>query len=362
MLIQETGLQRELDLDEVARRAPESEASLLERKVATAFVLGAGAIEWLWNTNSYMTESNETPIGLIRPDGTEKPEAAIMRAYAGVAKAFGGHLREPERPSIALITSQATQFSVLGDLQLEAQRNAVRALAYNQHLTLYAVAENQFAKLGTPKLAILPSPQALTEPAWQALLQYAKGGGNLLVTGPVDRDEHWRRIARASALGLEAAAEPLMFHNSNLSLGSRNVALSFDQQKQNLVDTLRFKDGKSLKELPYGKGRIFWTADPVELSEGTDAAAALYNYVAGRVGITPMFDSSVPLAPGILVFPTVLQDAVLYVLCSERADDTKIDLKDKLTGARLILQLGGQHAALALIGKQQKAVMAKYGF
>jgi hypothetical protein len=309
-----------------------------------------------------MTESNETLIGLIRPDGTEKPEAAIMRAYAGVVKAFGGHLREPERPSIALITSQATQFSVLGDLQLEAQRNAVRALAYNQHLTLYAVAENQFAKLGTPKLAILPSPQALTEPAWQALLQYAKGGGNLLVTGPVDRDEHWRRIARASALGLEAAAEPLMFHNSNLSLGSRNVALSFDQQKQNLVDTLRFKDGKSLKELPYGKGRIFWTADPVELSEGTDAAAALYNYVAGRVGITPMFDSSVPLAPGILVFPTVLQDAVLYVLCSERADDTKIDLKDKLTGARLILQLGGQHAALALIGKQQKAVMAKYGF
>ena len=34
MLIQETGLQRQLNLDETARRTPESEAALFERKVA----------------------------------------------------------------------------------------------------------------------------------------------------------------------------------------------------------------------------------------------------------------------------------------------------------------------------------------
>jgi len=362
MLIQETGLQRELNLDEAARRDPAGEASLLERKVATAFVQGAGAIEWLWNTNSYMTESNETPIGLIRPDGTEKPEAAVMRAYAGVAKVFGEHLREPELPSIALVTSQAAQFSVLGDLQLEAQRNAIRALVYSDHLTLYAVAENQLTKLGSPKLAILPSPQALTEAAWQALLKYVHNGGNLLVTGPVERDEHWQKMARASALGIEAAAEPLTFHNSTLILGNRNVVLSFDQQKQNLVDSLRFKGGTSFREIPHGKGRIFWAADPIELSESTDPAAALYSYVAGRVGISPMFEAATPLPAGIMVFPTVLQDAVLYVLTSERADDTSIDLRDKLTDVRLTLRLEGQQAALAVIGKQQKSVVAKYGF
>ena len=148
MLIQETGLQRELNLDEVARRDPEHEASLLERKVALAFAQGAGAIEWLWNTNSYMTESNETPIGLVRPDGTEKPEADVMRAIAAFAPSLDEHLRSPELPSIAMVTSQATQFSVLGDLQLDAQRKAVRALAYHDHLTLYAVAENQLAKVG----------------------------------------------------------------------------------------------------------------------------------------------------------------------------------------------------------------------
>ena len=87
MLIQETGLQRELNLDEVARRTPENEAALLERKIAVSFVQGSGAIEWLWNSNSYMTEGNETPIGAVRPDGTEKPEASVLRAYAAFAKA-----------------------------------------------------------------------------------------------------------------------------------------------------------------------------------------------------------------------------------------------------------------------------------
>src|SRR5258708_10236115 len=56
MLIQETGLQRELNLDEIARRNPDSAASLLERKIAISFIQGSGAIEWLCDTNSYMTE------------------------------------------------------------------------------------------------------------------------------------------------------------------------------------------------------------------------------------------------------------------------------------------------------------------
>ncbi|HMK22636.1 MAG TPA: hypothetical protein VK466_09895 [Terriglobales bacterium] len=362
LLIQETGLQRELDQDEVARRDPEHEASLLERKVATASVQGAGAIEWLWNTNSYMTESNETPIGLVRPDGTEKPEAGVMRALAAFAPALDGHLREPEQPSIALVTSQAAQFSVLQDLQFMAQRQAVRALAYDDHLTLYAVAENQLTNLGTPRLTILPSAQALTETAWQRLLAYVKAGGNLLVTGPVDRDEHWHRAARMPEFQSGVAVEPLMFHNATMALGGRTVSLSFDQEKQSLVECYRFGDGSTLKEISVGKGRIFWTAYPVELAEGTAAASALYAYVAGKVGIASLFDALAPLPPGVLIFPTVLEDSVLYVMTSESAEDAKVDIRDKTTGARLRLNLAGQHAAMALVGKREKTVVAKYGF
>jgi hypothetical protein len=362
MLIQETGLQRELNLDEVVRREPDSEAALLERKVAASFVEGSGAIEWLWNTNSYMTESNETPIGLIRPDATEKPEASVMRGYGELSKSLSGHLQNPQQPSIAVVTSQAAQFSVMADLQLEAQRKAVRALAYYGRLTCNVIAENQIDKLGAPKLAILPSPQSLAEKGWQSLLKYVSDGGSLLVTGPVERDEHWHVAPRAAALKLDAQAEPLIAHNATITVNARPISLSFDQQKQSWLESLQFSDGSTLKEVSYGKGRIFWTAYPVELAQGEQPAADLYAYIAGRLGIAPMFDVPSTLSPGVLVYPTALEDSVLYIMISDSADDARIDLRDKLTGVKLTLKLPAQHAALAVIGKQEKRVVAKYGF
>jgi len=362
LLIQETGLQRELNLDEVARRTPESEAALLERKVATSFIQGSGAIEWLWNTNAYMTESNETPIGAVRADGTEKPEAAVMRDFAGFAKSIGERLKKPQQPSIAVIASQAAQFSVRAELQLEAQRKAVRALAHYNRLAAYVIAENQIGKMGSPKLAILPSPQAFTETAWRSLLKYVKGGGNLLLTGPVDRDEHWHITRRAAELKLEAETEPLVYHNALVELDDQAIPLTFDQQKQNLLDSLRFHDGSTLKVIRYGAGQIFWAAYPVELAEAPEATADLYAWVCGKVGLKPIYDLESTLFPGILVYPTVLENSVLYVMTSESADSAKIDFRDKTTGVRLTLTLQAQHAAMALIGRKERAVVAKYGF
>jgi hypothetical protein len=362
MLVQETGVQRDLNLDEVSRRDPENEAALLERKIATSFIGGAGAIEWLWNTNSYMTESNETPIGAVLPDGTEKPEATVMRRYADFAKLLSPHLKSAERPPIAIISSQAAQFSVIADMQLEAQRHAVRALAYYDHLMPYAIAENQIENMGTPQLAILPSPQALTEGAWQSLLKYAAGGGNLLITGPVNRDEHWQLISRTAELNVGAHSEPLLYHNANLALKDRSIPLAFDQQGQGWLDALRFDEGSTFREVPYGKGRIFWAAYPVELAESERGAADLYSYVAGRVGIASPFELQNPISPGVLIYSVSLQDSVLYVMVSDAAEPCRIELRDKLTGVRLSLELSGQRAALALIDKRDKKVIARFGF
>ncbi len=362
MLIQETGLQRELNLDEVARRTPESEAALLERKIAASFIQGSGAIEWLWNTNSYMTESNETPIGAVRADYTEKPEASVLRAFAQFARSMQEHLRDPQQPSIAIITSQATQYSVLADFQLEAQRRAVRALAYDVHLPSYVIAENQIEKLGTPKLAILPSPQALSDPAWSALLNYVDAGGNLLITGPVDRDEHWQVVHRLAALNLKAHVEPLTYHDATLRLGTRSIGLAFGQPQQNMLDSLRFDNGSAIEEIPHGKGRIFWVSYPVELAEDLQSTAELYSYVASRLNITPMFTAQSPLPRGVLVFPTVLADSVRYVLVNDSANDAVLNLRDQSTGVPLVLTLPAEHAAIAMIGKKEKHLVAKYGF
>jgi hypothetical protein len=362
MLLQETGLQRELNMDETARRTPENEAALLERKVALSFVQGSGAIEWLWNTNSYMTESNETPIGAVRPDGTERPEATLLRNLAGFAKSLHAQLRNPMRPAVAVVTSQAAQFSVIADLQIEAQKKAVRALAYTDHVTPYVIAENQLENLGSPKLAILPSPQALTETAWRALLKYVNDGGNLLVTGPVDRDEHWQIRLRAGDLELQAHAEPLVFHNAAISWAKHAETLSFDPQKQMWLDAARFGDGATLEEIGYGKGRIFWAAYPVELAEGEQPAADLYAHVMTQVGVEAAYEMAAPLSPGVLISAIPLDGAMLYIMASDNAADAKIDLRDKLTGVRVTLHLPAQHAAIALIGIREKTILAKYGF
>jgi hypothetical protein len=362
MLIQETGLQRELNLDEVARREMQSEAALFERKFAASFVQGSGAIEWQWNTNSYMTEGNETPIGAVRTDGTEKPEATVMRDFGAFAGALSSHLSAPHQPEVAIVTSQAAQFSAIADLQIAAQRAAVRAMTYGARLATYVIAENQIGKLGAPKLAVLPSPQALTDAAWQALLKYVEEGGTLLITGPLDRNEHWQIVRRSAALAADTATEPLTFHQAEFRVGEHSVLLSFDQDKQNWLDALRFKDGVTLKEISRGKGRIFWAAYPVELAEELAPAIELYNYVAGRVGLGPAFELQSPVASGVLVYATVLHDAVLYIAISDSADDAQIALRDKLTGGQLRFRLRGQHAALALLDSKTGAVIAKYGF
>ena len=55
-----------------------------------------------------------------------------------------------------------------------------------------------------------------------------------------------------------------------------------------------------------------------------------------------------------------LEDSLLYIMVSDNAEDTKIDLRDKDTGVRITLDLPAEHASLVLIGKKEKAVIGSY--
>jgi hypothetical protein len=72
LLIQETGLQNDFQMDDTWRRSVDNQAYTLERKCAMALATSAGVIDWLWNVNAYMTEDVEVTIGILRPDSTEK--------------------------------------------------------------------------------------------------------------------------------------------------------------------------------------------------------------------------------------------------------------------------------------------------
>jgi hypothetical protein len=361
LLIQETGIGRQLQFDASSRSSLESDANLLERKLAVAIGTSAGAIHWLWHINSYMRDDNEAAIGAVRADGTEKPEAEVLRKFAAFAAAAGSALSRPDDPPVVIVTSQAFQYSALNWLALEAQTKAVRALHSYCRVPGAVLAENQIARLGNPKLVILPSPHALSEERWQALLKYVENGGSLLITGSPARDTHWRLTQRLAALGLDAAVQPLTFRQAELDLGTEKLGLSFAFEKQQFIEALAFSNGKTFRELSRGKGRIFLASYPVELAEGLDAAAALYAWALRRAGIESPLEGKLP-SPGVLIRPAFMQDSILYLFVSESARDEDIAIKDKMTGADIRFRLQAQRATLVLLDKRTAKVIVQYAF
>jgi hypothetical protein len=362
LLIQETGEQRRLTLDDHLRFSPDLEAHQLERKIAIAFAQGAGALEWVWNVNAYMANDNEIPIGAVRPDGTEKPEAEVLRDYAAFASKSPQSFTKIAPPAVTMVTSQVELYSTLGGLALETQKKALRAMAYFDHTPLRMLPENRIEELGSPKLVFLPSAQGLTDRAWGQLLEYVAQGGTLLVTGPVDRDEHWMVVDRTAPLGLKAEMMPLAVRGSVLILpDGRGVALGFPAEvQQSSAETMRFSDSKTVEVIPHGRGKILWTADPVEFAEGYDPTAAVYRWALEEAGVKPAFQEKEPLSPEVLAFPTQLDDAELYSFSNESMEAERVDFVDAATGAHVLFTTEPQRGAALLLDHQGK-VLASYG-
>jgi hypothetical protein len=361
MLVQETGISHELRLDGEAHRSLAQETALFERKLAIAAGTSAGAIEWLWNVNAYQRDDREATIGAIRPDGTEKPEAELMRRFAKFAAEAGPHMTGAALPEVAIVTSQALQYSPLQNLAAEAQQKSVRVLHYLCNVPGYVITENQAARLAElkPKLAILPSPQALGDGAWKSLMDYVAGGGTLLVAGSFERDAHWRMTQRLAALGLGASTEPILLRGSIQRVGGENAALNFTFDKQQAAEMLLFADGETLRTISHGSGHILIASEPVEFAEGLHATAQLYAWALSQAGAQSPYEGKVPEA--VLVRPLVLADSVLYLIVSESANDEDIAVKDRMTGAEIKMKLAPGRSQIWLISKSSRQVLARFG-
>ncbi len=362
LLIQETGEQRRLTLDDQLRFNAPVESWQLERKIAISFAQAAGVLEWVWNVNAYMANDNETPIGAVRPDGTEKPEAQVLAGYAAFANKSPESFTGMEAPAVTMVMPQVIEYSILGGLALDTEKHALRDMAYYDHTPLRMLPENRLAELGSPKLVFLPSAQGLTDKAWSQLLDYVARGGTLLVTGPVDRDEHWQPVNRMAVLGVKATVFPLAVRGSMLTLpDGKSYPLAFPANvQQSETWTMRFDDGKTIEVVPHGSGRILWTADPVEFSEGYTAVAALYRWALDEAGVKPAFREVEPLSPAVLAFPTVLAGAEIYSFSNESLDTQTVDIIDALTGAHIHFNMGAQRGA-ALLLSRRGAVLSSYG-
>jgi hypothetical protein len=78
-------------------------------------------------------------------------------------------------------------------------------------------------------------------------------------------------------------------------------------------------------------------------------------------GVVPAFREIHPLSPGVVAFPTVLKNAVLYSFSSESLDATDVDIEDSITKAHLHFRLGAQRGAVLLLQRPDGKLLGSYG-
>jgi len=346
----ETGYQPAWEPDGKWRYDEFAGLALTERKWALGFAGGSsGAMQWDW--------AREADFGMQRSDGSAKAWENMMRdlgQFAREAAPFADGLIEPE---VAIVLPQSTQLSVANSFGLEAQQTAVRALFHYARSQAYVVGEYQPELLGSPKLLLLPSPLGLTDEAWRAIEQKVRAGAVLLVTGTFGEDAHFHSTARQDAVGLPYASGPLSLRENEFHFPGDDVTLTYSGMKTTVLNRAILPNGEDWAERPLGKGKILFSALPLELNGNLQAVGDVYSYALKVAGVAPVYSTAVN-DPGILICPTLFPQATLYVLSSE-SNRSEVSFQDLRSGRTFQGTLPSGRAALLLVGTDGK-LLASY--
>jgi hypothetical protein len=317
---------------------------LTERKWALGFAAGSsGVVQWDW--------AREVDFGMMRSDGSAKVWEPMMRGVGEFAESAAPYATEFIKPEVAVILPQSLQLSVSNALAIEAQQNAIRALYYYARGEAYAVGEYQIVSLGSPKLIILPSSFVLSEDAWQAIVSRVKAGSVLLATGPFDGDPHFHPTGRQNQVGLAYVDRPLTLRNQAFKWAGGAAELIFAGNKTTVLNRAGDQDWL---EVSLGKGKILFAALPIELNQNLAAVGDVYRYAMKAANISPTYTTTLTDA-GILICPTRLPKATLYVLTSE-SNQTAVSFHDVRSGKDVSGRLENGRAALLLISDEGRLI------
>ncbi len=352
-LVEESGIMFYENMRRTPGRTEDQARDLLERKIAFSMGAdGAGFIQWLWNTNNYIANDNEVSIGFFRPDGTAKPELMPFEAMAAFWKSHGELLTGRQPEDVVLVVSQSHLFSVR-DAATPATKRAVRVMHYECLTAMRAAGEYALEREFIPgRLILLPCAQVITRAAWNVLLAAVRNGATLLVTGVIDRDEHWLPANRSRELGLRttiapiAEEETLRIDGTELRVPFHNEA--FQRVEKAVVDG---EDLSAVRTVPLGSGRVIWCPLPVEVSSETAPVSALYRFALKQARVAPVF-SVEALDAAVLIRPSLFDNCVLYTLISESGRHKRVILTHVENGARVDVTLPPQRAAHVLIDRK----------
>jgi len=358
-LVEETGVMFYEKSDGSAWRTEEEAADLLERKLAISFAGGgAGFIEWIWNINPFMKSDNEATIGLFRVDGTAKPEYDRIVKYTHFFAANKHLMKERRREEVLMVIPHSGMFSTR-NFATEATKRSVRVMSYEFGIPMAAVSEYRLDAIKqTPKLVLVPSPGILTESCWQQLLNLAKKGTMVLVTGPFDSDEHRLPVNRLKALGIGGMTKPVS-QNEPMVVGTDTLTARFGNLKiQRLEKSVASDQAAQPLVVSQGKGKIVWFPLPVENADNIESTVALYRKALEIAGVSSGF-SVRESNRGVLILPTLFRDAILYTCVSESSKEEAFNIHDHATGSHFAITVPAQKTVLLFLNTKDGTVISK---
>ncbi len=332
-LIQETGIMYVENPNNQAKRSEEELRNILERKYAYSFSTGgAGAVQWLWNTNYFMNNINESNIGAIRADGTEKPETNVSYDFGAFIKDTRDLFKGRELEEIVVVFPYSNDFSNR-KLALDATMKLTRTLAYEMNTPFRALSEYHLDALKNelPKLVVVPSPHNFSSSALTSILEVVKERGiTLLITGTVNLDEYWHDTKRMTDIIGSTSIENIL-REEMLEINGKHYPVSFAGER--IAETMKEvlsseQNSTAIKEISYGKGEIIWCPLPVELNERSEPIIALYKYVIEKAGVRVQLDWQKGDIPGNYGRKLSFENGSLFIFVSEFAGDTPVKIKD----------------------------------
>ncbi len=327
---QEMGMYRFDDVTSGKRHTDEETAATLDKKLLYA---NGNFVQWQAHDDPFMYELSENSLGIYRADMTPTPGAISTKRLVAAERSMQ-HLmqaREYDKIKILSVYNMSYYFSVDNQLAHQGIKNHICALYNYMHEQADFLPEHLFkaenaSAIGAPKLMILPGMQTLAHDTWKELLAYVKAGAVLLVSGCIDKDEHFRDDVKIGELDASYSTRKLLSFEK-VQIENKEYVLDFrpavgHADVTNLLNCGAIANKSGIIEYSIGKGTILHCPYPLELSTNMDAICALYQYAIKRANAQNEIYRIINAQPQIVFTTASYKACTVYTIINEGFADT----------------------------------------
>jgi hypothetical protein len=191
-------------------------------------------------------------------------------------------------------------------------------------------------------------------------MEMVKQGSTLLVSGPIDTDDHWMAAARSQSLGVTASTTPVAQEEA-LMIAAAEYRLGYREDKLQRLDKAVIEGNSPAKVLliHVGKGTVLWSPLPVELAEDVEATVALYR-LALRTAEVAGVCSAESIDRSVLLLPAVYDEAVLFALVSEGSENVRCTFTHHESSRTFTVDVPARRTAMAFVRRKDGEIISQF--